>query len=117
MNAVLFVLIELVLGVAVLLLSRKAPDQRRERTRSLWAYVVFCAMALPPFLLLPLGHNTNIGFFAAVAMATWILLGALWVVRRNPQVPNPDWVRRPWWIPDWTLVAIAALCLWVVFYG
>jgi hypothetical protein len=112
-----FVLVELAAALALLFLSRQAADPRQERTRSLWFYLVFVLMALPPPLLLPLGHGPNVAFFGAVGIAAWIGLGALWVARRNPSIPNPDWLMRPWWIPDWTLLVITALCAVATFFG
>ena len=117
MKVAAFILIELVLGFAVLFLFRKAPDQRREYIKSIWTYVLFSAMPIPAFLLLPLGHDPNGPFFGAAGMAAWIGLGALWVARRNPQIYNPPWVYRRWWIPDWTLLLITALCAAVAFLG
>ena len=117
MKAVAFALIEFTAVIGLLFLSRRAANIRGERTHALWFYFVFIAMALPPLLLLPLGHGPNVPFFGAAGMVAWVLLGALWLARRYPGIAQPDWVLRPWWIPDWTLILITGLCVIATFFG
>ena len=76
--------------------------------RAFAAYVGAMLMGFFAILLFPYGHGPNMAFFLVVALATWIMLGAIWTARRL-NVPNPDWVKRPWSLLDWGLIVILLL--------
>ncbi len=74
--------------------------------RSLASYILGIVFAIGAALLFPFGHGPYVGFFGAVMLAAWIGLGVLWLARRNPQIPNPQWVHQRWSVADWGLIVI-----------
>jgi len=48
-------------------------------------------------------------FFATLALVAWVMLGALWLCRRYPDIPQPDWVLMRWSAADWGLIAVLIL--------
>jgi len=79
--------------------------------RSQLSYFASLVFSLAVLLLMPYGRGANVPFFAMIALVAWVLLGALWLSRRNPQIPNPDWTKKPWSVADWGLIAIVMLGL------
>ena len=77
--------------------------------RSQLSYFASLVFAIAVLILAPYGHGPTVPFFGTVALVAWVLLGALWLIRRNPQIPNPDWTRKPWSVADWGLIAIVVL--------
>jgi len=77
--------------------------------RSQLAYGASCVLGIVILLLFPLGHGPTVPFFATISLVAWIGLGALWLIRRNPQIANPAWTKQPWSMADWGLIAILLL--------
>ena len=74
--------------------------------RSLVSYTLAFVFAIAAMLLFPYGHGPNVPFFGVLALLAWGGLAVLWFIRRNPQIPNPEWTKKPWSIADWGLIAI-----------
>lgn len=85
------------------------PDPVQQRVRALASYFVSLVLGIIVILLAPLGHGDTVPFFGTIALVSWVLLGALWVARRYPGIPQPDWVLEPWSGADWGLIAILVL--------
>ncbi len=80
-----------------------------DAARSQLSYAASCICGIAALLLLPFGHGPNVPFFVTIALVAWLGLGVLWLIRRNPQIPNPAWTKKPWSIADWGLIAILIL--------
>lgn len=85
------------------------PAAVQQRVRALASYFVSLVLGIIVILLAPLGHGDTVPFFGTLALVCWVLLGALWVARRYPGIPQPDWVLKPWSAADWGLIAILIL--------
>ena len=79
------------------------PFQRpkRPQDRALLSDAATILLGIAAFLALPLGRGSAVPVFGMIAILAWVLLGVLWVTRRNPQIPNPAWLRPPWSAADW----------------
>ena len=77
--------------------------------RSQLSYATSCVCGIAALLLLPFGHGPTVPFFVTVSLVAWLGLGVLWLIRRNPQIPNPAWTKKPWSIADWGLIGILVL--------
>jgi hypothetical protein len=85
------------------------PAVAQRRVRALASYFVSLVLGIVVVLLAPLGHGDTVPFFATVALVAWVMLGALWLCRRYPGIPQPDWVLEPWSAADWGLIAVLIL--------
>ena len=104
------------LGIAILLAvlamvwpGWHPPAVVQQRARALASYFVSLVLGIIVVLLAPLGHGDTVPFFGTMALVSWVLLGALWVARRYPGIPQPDGVLKPWSAADWGLIAILVL--------
>ncbi len=98
-----------VMALAVLAMIWPFGWPRGAEARSQLSYAASCICGIAVLLLVPFGHGPNVAFFAVATLVAWLGLGVLWLIRRNPQIPNPDWTRKPWSIADWGLIAIVLL--------
>jgi len=105
----------ILLGVVVMVWPFGWPASARNR--STLAYGVSVALGIAALLLMPLGHGPGVPFFATIALIAWLGIGVLWLIRRNPQIPNPDWTRQPWSVADWGLIAIVVLAGLATVFG
>ena len=80
-----------------------------DEARSQLSYATTVVLGIGVALLFPYGHGPNVPFFGTIMLVAWIGLGGLWLVRRNPQIPNPAWTKKPWSIADWGLILILLL--------
>ncbi len=99
----------IVLAILAMVWPTRAIDARAERLRALGSYFVSLVLGIIIVLLAPLGHGAAVPFFATLALVCWVLLGALWVARRYPGIPQPDWVLIRWSPADWGLIALIVL--------
>ena len=95
------------LGIVAMVWPFNWPKGLEARSQLAYAAVVVCGIGV--MLLVPYGHGPNVPFFGTIALVAWIGLGGLWLARRNPQIPNPAWTKKPWSIADWGLIAILVL--------
>jgi len=96
-----------VLAVVAMIWPFRWPKGPAGRSQLSYCASLVCAIAV--LILLPYGHGPAVPFFGMTTLVAWVLLGALWLIRRNPQIPNPDWTRKPWSVADWGLIVIAVL--------
>ena len=89
--------------------SRHPLTVPQARARALGSYVVSLILGIIVLLLTPLGHGATVPFFATMALVCWVLLGGLWMARRYPGLPNPDWVFMRWSPADWGLIGLIVL--------
>ena len=100
----------IVLAILVMVWPFRLPSQPRRM--ALLSYFLSLCFGLMIILLAPLGHGDTVPFFATIALVAWVLLGGLWLSRRYPGIPQPDWVLKPWSSADWGLIAAIVLsCL------
>lgn len=95
------------LGALAMLWPFKWPATGKARSQPSYAASAVCGIAAA--IIFPYGHGPNVPFFGAIALVAWIGLGGLWLARRNPQIPNPAWTKKPWSIVDWALIVILIL--------
>jgi hypothetical protein len=93
-------------GLAILAMVWPFSRPRKPRDRSQLSYTLAVLFGMGALILLPLGRGHNNSFFFLTAVLAWVFLGVLWINRRNPQIPNPDWLRAPWSAADWGLIVI-----------
>lgn len=85
------------------------PAVVQQRVRALASYFVSLVLGIIVVLLAPLGHGDTVPFFGTLALVSWVLLGALWLARRYPGIPQPDWVLQRWSAADWGLISVLVL--------
>jgi hypothetical protein len=90
---------------------------RSPQARSQLSYAASVVLGIGALLLVPLGHGPAVPFFATIALIAWLGIGVLWLIRRNPQIQNPEWTRRPWSVADWGLIAILLLAGLATVFG
>jgi hypothetical protein len=119
-SALRYALLGLAIVLAILSMvwpARPLRDQKAERLRALASYFVSLAFGIAIVLLAPLGHGAGVPFYATLALVCWVALGALWMARRYPGLPNPDWVLMRWSPADWGLIVLLVLSSLAAVFG
>jgi hypothetical protein len=98
-------------GLAILAMVWPFPRPKKPRDRSQLSYSLAGFLGMASLILLPMGRGHNNSFFFLTAVLAWIFLGVLWITRRNPKIPNPEWLRQPWSAADWGLIVILVLSI------
>lgn len=103
-------------GLAILAMVWPFPRPKKPRDRSQLSYSLAVMLGLVALILLPMGRGHNNTFFFMTAVLAWVFIGVLWITRRNPKIPNPDWLRAPWSAADWGLIVILVLSMGAIVW-
>jgi hypothetical protein len=109
--------IAIILAILAMVWPGRPADTRAATLRALGSYFVSLLFGIIVILLTPLGDGPSVPFFATLTLVCWVLLGALWIARRYPGLPNPDWVLVRWSPPDWGLIAMIVLSYLATILG
>jgi hypothetical protein len=77
----------------------------------------FVVLGLPLLIFTRAPHTLAVPLGYAAFLA-WVAVGTLWSMRLDPGAalrPLPQWVLRPWWVPDWIVWSILLSATLVLF--